>query len=302
VIILRVKYRKLLPFILPALLIYMTFIIYPFAYSFFLSFFSWNGVGEKIFVGIKNFKEMLFGNYSKEFFNALGHNIYIFIMLTIFELGLGFVIATLLATNIKGRRVFQTIAYLPNIISMVLVGFIWSMMLNPQWGLINQFLRTIGLGFLAKPWLGDPNTALNTIIFVNIWRNVGFYVLVMLAAIIDIPPELFEAAYMDGASNWKVVWRIIFPLTVPTFQTLVVLLFIWSFNIFDVVYALEGVQAGPFRSTDVLGTLFYRTAFGGLGSAATDLGLGAAVAVLIFMMVIPLSLLYVFLVERRSKR
>ena len=122
----------------------------------------------------------------------------------------------------------------------------------------------------------------------------------LLAAIIDIPPELFEAAYIDGASNWKVVWQIIFPLTIPTFQTLTVLLFIWSFNIFDIVYALEGVQAGPFRSTDVLGTLFYRTAFGGLGSAATDLGLGAAVAVLIFIMVIPLLLLYIYMVERRS--
>ncbi|MCD6545345.1 MAG: sugar ABC transporter permease [Thermotogae bacterium] len=298
----KTKYYKLLPFILPALLIYLTFIIYPFGYSFFLSFFSWSGVGEKIFVGLKNFREMLFGNYSKEFFNALKHNIYIFFMLTVFELGFGFFIATLLITNIRGRRIFQTVAYLPNIVSMVLVGFIWSMLLNPQWGLINQILRTAGFSSLAKPWLGDPNTALNTIIFVNIWRNVGFYILVLLAAIIDIPPELFEAAYIDGASNWKVVWQIIFPLTIPTFQTLTVLLFIWSFNIFDIVYALEGVQAGPFRSTDVLGTLFYRTAFGGLGSAATDLGLGAAVAVLIFIMVIPLSLLYVYMVERRSRR
>ncbi|RKX50432.1 MAG: sugar ABC transporter permease, partial [Thermotoga sp.] len=119
---------------------------------------------------------------------------------------------------------------------------------------------------------------------------------------LDIPKELFEAAYMDGASNWQIVRKVIFPLTVPTFQTLLVLLFIWSFNIFDIVYALEGVQAGPYRSTDVLGTLFYRTAFGGLGSSRTDLGLGAAVSVLIFLIVIPVSILYVRMVERRSER
>ena len=298
----KVRFRKLLPFVIPAFSIYTLLVVYPFIYSFYLSFFSWSGVGAKKFVGLQNFKDMLFGSYSHEFFNAFWHNVYFFIMLSIFEVGLGFIIALMLATRIRGHRVFQTVVYMPNIISMVLVGFIWSMLLNPQWGLINQTLKAIGLGKLARPWLGDARTALNTIIAVNVWRHIGFYVLVMLAAILDIPKELFEAAYMDGASNWQIVRKVIFPLTVPTFQTLLVLLFIWSFNIFDIVYALEGVQAGPYRSTDVLGTLFYRTAFGGLGSSRTDLGLGAAVSVLIFLIVIPVSILYVRMVERRSER
>ncbi|MFN4191191.1 MAG: carbohydrate ABC transporter permease, partial [Pseudothermotoga sp.] len=119
---------------------------------------------------------------------------------------------------------------------------------------------------------------------------------------LNISPDLIEAAYIDGANNWKISWRIIFPLTVPTFRTLLILLFIGSFNVFDMIYALTGVQAGPFRSTDVLGTVFYRTAFGGLGSAYTDMGLGAAVTVFIFMIVMPMSILYVYLVERRDRR
>ncbi|RKX54768.1 MAG: sugar ABC transporter permease [Thermotoga sp.] len=298
----KVKIRYMLLFSTPAILLYTIFVIYPFIYSFILSFYNWPGVGPKIFVGLKNFRDILTGPFGAEFRNALFHNIYFFIMVSILELGLGFLIAVLLTTNIKGKRLFQTLAYLPNVISMVLVGFIWNMMLNPQWGLINQILKSVGLGALAKPWLGDPSLAFNTIILVNVWRHLGFYVLVFIASIINIPPDLIDAAYIDGASNFQIVRYVIFPLTVPTFQTLLILLFIWSFNVFDIVYALEGVQAGPFRSTDVLGTLFYRTAFGGLGSSRMDFGLGAAIAVLIFVMVIPVSMFYAYVIEKRRRK
>ena len=297
----KLKFRYVLLFVLPAFALYTTFVIYPFIYSFVLSFYHWPGVGKKIFVGLQNFKDILVGPFAEEFRNALWHNIYFFVMTAIFEIGLGFLIAVLLTMNIKARRFFQTIVYLPNVISMVLVGFIWNMMLNPQWGLVNKFLKTIGLGVFAKPWLGDPALALNTVIAVNVWRHLGFYVIVFVAAIVNIPPSLIDAAYIDGANTFRIIRHIIFPLTVPTFRTLLILLFIWSFNVFDIIYALEGVQAGPFRSTDVLGTLFYRTAFGGLGSSRMDFGLGAAIAVIIFVMVVPLSMFYAYLVEKRGR-
>ncbi|HRX66036.1 sugar ABC transporter permease [Mesotoga sp.] len=297
----QIKLRYLLVFILPALILYSVFIIYPLFDSLILSFFSWSGVGPRTFVGLKNFQTLFSGSFSKELFNAFFHNVYFFIMLTILELGLGFLIALMLASKIKGAGVFRVITYIPNMIPLVLVGFMWVLFLNPQAGLVNQLLRTVGLGSLAQPWLGQANTALTTIILVNVWRNLGFYVLVILAAILDISPELIEAAYIDGANNWRITWRIIFPLAFSTFRTLAILLFIWSFNIFDMVYALEGVQAGPYRSTDVLGTLFYRTAFGGLGSGAVDMGLGASVTVFIFAIVMPVSILYVFIVEKRQR-
>ncbi|MGE0032872.1 MAG: carbohydrate ABC transporter permease, partial [Pseudothermotoga sp.] len=190
---------------------------------------------------------------------------------------------------------------MPNMIPLVIVGFMWNLFLNPQIGLVNNFLNLVGLKSLARPWLGDPSTAFLSIILVNTWRHLGFYVLVILAAILNIPPDLIEAAYIDGANNRKIASKIVFPLVLPTFRTLLILLFIGSFNVFDMVYAMTGVQAGPFRKTDVLGTVFYRTAFGGLGSAYTDMGLGAAVTVFIFTIVMPLSILYVFLVERRER-
>ncbi len=297
----KIKAKYIALFALPALILYITFVIYPFIYSFILSFYKWPGAGARTFIGLKNFKDILFGPFGSEFRNALGHNVYYFIMVTIFELGLGFLIAVFLVSITTGKRFFRTMVYLPNVISMVLVGFIWNMMLNPQIGLVNQVLRHIGLSHLARPWLGDPALALNTVIAVNVWRNLGFYVLVFMASILAIPRDLIEAAYIDGASDNQIVRKIIFPLTVPTFQTLSILLFIWTFNVFDIVYALEGVQAGPFRKTDVLGTLFYRTAFGGLGSSRADFGLGAAVAVLIFFIVMPLSLIYAYIVDRRSQ-
>ena len=297
----KIKARYIALFALPALILYLTFVIYPFLYSFILSFYQWPGAGARVFIGLKNFKDILFGTFGGEFRNALGHNIYYFITVTVLELGLGFLIAIFLVSITKGKQFFRTMVYLPNVISMILVGFIWSMMLNPQIGLVNQVLRHIGLGKLAQPWLGAPNLALNTVIMVNVWRNLGFYVLVFMASILSIPRSLIEAAYIDGAPDRKIVTKIIFPLVIPTFQTLSILLFIWTFNVFDIVYALEGVQAGPFRKTDVLGTLFYRTAFGGLGSSRADFGLGAAVAVIIFVIVMPLSLTYAYIVDRRSK-
>lgn len=295
----KLERKYVLLFLGPPLVLYTVFVIYPLFSSLALSFFSWPGVGDKEFVGLRNFEMLFVGPFSREVFNALSHNVYFFVLASVLELGLGFIIALMLSSKIKRIGAFRTIIYIPNMIPLVLVGFMWSLFLNPQIGFVNQLLKALGLGSLARPWLGDPNVALTTVVLVNVWRNVGFYILVILAAIQSIPPDLIEAAYIDGASNWKLIQKVIFPLVVPTFRTLLILLFIWSFNTFDLIYALEGVQAGPFRSTDVLGTLFYRTAFGGLGSAFVDMGLGAAVTVFIFCLVMPLSVLYVYRIERR---
>ncbi|MBO8167445.1 MAG: sugar ABC transporter permease [Thermotogae bacterium] len=294
--------RYLLLFVLPALILYTLFIVYPLINSLFLSLYSWPGVGKKTFVGLDNFRKVFSaGSFRNEVFNAFWHNVYFYFLAALIEIGVGFFIALMLASKIKGARMFRNIVYIPNMIPLVLVGFMWSLYLNPQVGLVNQFLKLIGLGGLAQSWLGQESTALTTIILVNAWRNIGFYVLVLLAAILDINPSLLEAAYIDGASNWKIIWRIIFPLSFSTVRTLAILLFIWSFNVFDMIYALEGVQAGPYRSTDVLGTLFYRTAFGGLGSSAIDMGLGATITVFIFAIIMPVSILYVYLVEKRQR-
>jgi raffinose/stachyose/melibiose transport system permease protein len=288
--------------IVPAVLLYTFLVAYPFVSSLGLSFFDWAGIGPKKFIGFDNYRNILGGFMKTEFFRALGHNIVFFFWSLLLSVIPGLLFAFLLAANMKGTKFLKVVFFFPNTLAIVVVGFLWGLLLNPQWGLVNQLLKIIGLGALAKPWLGDTKLALPTIIFVTAWRGLGFYILVYLAAILGVDREMTEAARIDGATELQIAARIVFPHLWPIIATTSMLKFIWTFNIFDIVYAMEGTQGGPAGSTDVLGTLFYRIAFGGLGSSQTGMGLGAAVVTLIFVMVLPVSVFYVFVLEKRVER
>ncbi len=284
----------------PAVILYSVFIAYPFINSLLLSFYDWPGIGPKIYVGLSNYKNVLTGYMSSEFFRALGHNVRFFLLNWSLSMLLGLGLALALAAGLKGTRILKVIFFLPNTLSIVIVGFLFGLLLNPQWGIINQTLRVLGLENLARPWLGDTKTALPTIILVSVWHGLGFYVLVFLSSILGLNRSLFEAARIDGAGEFQIILKIILPQLVPIISTLTMLKVIWTFNVFDIVYAMTGVQAGPAGSTDVLGTLFYRIAFGGLGSSEVGMGLGATVVTLIFLIVFPVSIIYVFTVEKRA--
>lgn len=284
--------------VLPALTIYGAFIIFPFLNSIRYSFYEWSGIGPMKFIGLGNYQTIFFGVLREYFFRAIRHNLFAFLinfgLQTIFGLGL----ALALYTVTKGSNVYKTIFFIPNTLSTVIVGFLWNLLLNPQWGMINRFLEMIGWGFLAKPWLGDSKLALPTILVVSAWRGMGFPILVYLAALLAIPEELVEAARIDGAKGYQVIHRIYFPLILPTMFTLMTLSFIWTFNMFDLIFALQGASAGPNYATDVLGTLFYRITFGGMGATATGMGLGAAIAVVTFAILLPVS----YVLNRISRR
>jgi raffinose/stachyose/melibiose transport system permease protein len=283
----------------PAVALYTLFVAYPFVSSLALSFYDWPGIGPKTWVGFQNYSNVLTGFMSAEFYRAFWHNVVFFVWSLILSVVPGLFFAFLLAAAMKGTGWLKVVFFFPNTLSIVVVGFLWSLLLNPQWGLVNQLFKAAGLGFLARPWLGDIKLALPTIIAVTAWRGLGFYVLVYLAAIIGVEREEAEAARIDGATEIQIALRIVLPHLLPIIATTSILKFIWTFNIFDIVYAMEGTQGGPAGSTDVLGTLFYRIAFGGLGSSQTGMGLGATVVTLIFLVVFPVSLLYVFVLERR---
>ncbi len=288
--------------IVPALLLYAVFIAYPFFSSLFLSFFKWPGIGPKIFVGLDNYKNVLSGYMSREFYRALGHNFYFLFLNWTLSIIPGIILALSLAAGLRGSDVFKTIFFIPNTLSIVIVGFLWALLLNPQWGMINQVLKAIGLDSLAKPWLGDTKLALPTIIVITGWRGMGFYVLTFLAAIVGIDRSMLEAGRIDGAKERQIIFRLVLPQMIPIITTVTILKIIWSFNIFDIIFAMEGTQGGPAGSTDVLGTLFYRIAFGGLGSSQVGMGLGAAVVTLIFLIVFPVSVLYIYIIEKREIR
>ena len=283
--------RAFLVLLLPALVIYLTLVIYPFLNSLRTSLYDWKGIGAMKFVGLENFKRLLFiSPYRDDFFNALKHNGIFFFLSLLMKIVCGLLVSLILAQKLKGASIFRTIYFVPITLSMTVVGYLWGLLLNPQWGVVNKLLTLVGLGKFALSWLGDPSLALPTVVGVHAWRSIGFVVVILHAAILSIPNELFDSARIDGASRFQYARRITLPLLLPTILTVTTLEFIWSMDVFDIIYALTGTAGGPYHSTDVLGLLFYRTAFGGFSGSATEMGMGAAIAVLMFLIILPVSL------------
>jgi raffinose/stachyose/melibiose transport system permease protein len=286
----------------PGLIMYLAFIIWPFANTIYVSFFNWSGLGPlDDFVGLDNYTN-LFNRIpiKNQFSNALRNTGQVFVLSVVLSTFVGLAFALILSRKIPGSRVYQALFFMPNTLSVVVVGFLWNLLLNPQFGAVNAVLRGVGLDSLARPWLGDADFALPSIVAVNAWANMGFPILIFLAAILGIPSDLIEAARLDGANELRIIRTIVIPLLMPTLVTLVVLTFISSVNTFELVFAMEGSEGGPFFATDVLGTLFYRMAFGGVGGiyAGTGLGGAAALATLMLLIVLPVSV-FVIIYQRK---
>lgn len=278
----------------PALILYLVFKIYPFLSSIVLGFYRWSGVpgSPKVWVGLENYARILFREpFATMFWRAFGHNLVVFGLLLVWSTGLGVLFAWLITQVRIGSSFYKTVIFMPNTISVAVTGFLWSLLLNPQFGAINFALRQAGLGFLALPWLGDSRLALPTVIAVQVWHGLGFPMLVSLAAILGVPKDVLEAASVDGANRGQQFWKITFPIILPNVLNLMALNFTGAFGLFEIVFVMQGAEAGPFYATDLLGTLFYRTAFGGTGATASGMGLGAALAVISFLIVLPVSLL-----------
>ncbi len=283
--------------LMPGLFMYLLFTIWPFMNSIRMSFYDWSGVGPMTdFVGLDNYVQIFTRPpFNRQFYNALGHNFQVFLLSTVLSTFVGLVFALILSHKVRGSRLYQILYFMPNTLSVVVVGFLWNLLLNPQFGAVNASLRAINLDGLARPWLGDPALALPTIVAVSAWAHMGFPLLIFLAAIIEIPADLTEAARIDGASELRVMRSIVLPLLRPVMLAMIALNFIASFNAFELIWAMEGATGGPFFATDVLGTFFYRVAFGGMGSTFTGMGLGAAIATIMLLIVLPVSVLVIAL-------
>jgi raffinose/stachyose/melibiose transport system permease protein len=268
-------------FVLPGLLFFFSVMIFPAVFALGISLTSWSGLGTKFqFVGLANFTKAL---SHWPFYRAALNNLYIFISILAFQHTVGLFIAVQLNEKPRFMQFYRTVLFLPVIISLVSTGFIWTLMLSSNIGFINPLLKDLGLGFLARNWLSDPATALPTVIAVTAWNSLGWSVVLYLAGLQNIPEELKQAAQIDGANGWQVFWRVIFPLLSPSFTSLTVLTFIGTFRTFDVVYVLTGPLGSPAYRTDVLGTLIYRTAFGGSGFSNSDIRMSFAIAMALIL-------------------
>lgn len=285
-------------FTLPAFVLYGLLIVVPLLTAFYYGFFRWEGTQRAGFAGLGNYQEVL-TRYplGDEIPVALWHNVLFFAGTMAIQNTVGLGLAVMLYRNPRFKRFFQTVFSLPYLISPLIVGYLWSLLLSPSFGPVNYVLQTVGLDSWARPWLGDPGTALPVLILVNAWQWIGGPMLIFLAALGGIPKELEEAASLDGASSARAFWSVRFPLLMPAVGVITVLTFIGCFNIFDLVYALGGSDGGPGGAMDVLGLLYYRTAFEGGTNA---IGESSALAMMIFVLIFGVAIVLERFLRRRE--
>jgi raffinose/stachyose/melibiose transport system permease protein len=297
------RWRKAIWFLLPAFLLYTIFMVYPLVSALADSLYQWEGTARRDFAGTGNFSS-LFTTFplNRELWPAFWHTIVFFAGTMVVQNTFGLLVAILLFELPIARRFLRTVYTVPYLIGGLVVGYLWSLLLSPTFGPLNAFLNGVGLDALARPWLGDPATALPTVILVNAWQYIGFPVLLFGAALAGLPPEFSEAARVDGANAWQRFRKVTLPLLLPSIGVVSILTFIGSMNTFELVYSLEGAQGnqptGPGGATDVLGLIFYRVAFqeGGVNA----IGQSSALAVLLFLFTFGIAVVANRVVRRRE--
>jgi raffinose/stachyose/melibiose transport system permease protein len=289
-------------FLLPAVLVYSAIMIFPLFATLQQSLFALKG-DTAVFVGFENFRKLFEDpNWSVQFWNALRNNIWFFIVNMCVQNPIGILLAALLSSKkLRFRAFYRTAIFIPTILSFVIVGFVWQLILSPLWGVAPYLLSLVGLQSLFAPWLGEQAYALTTLALVSVWQFIGIPMLLIYAALLSIPDEILEAAECDGLSGFAQFRKVKLPLIWPTIGLVSILTFVGNFNAFDLVYVMQGALAGPNFSTDILGTLLYRTFFG-FQLQQGDPYMGAAVATVMFLIILGGVGLYLFTVQRRLLR
>lgn len=271
-------------YLLPALILYVVFMAWPLLDSIRLSLYTGNQ-GNRQFVGLQNYVRVFGGGEMTErYFGAFFHTWIFFFIHMLVQNVLGILFAVMLTNRtMRGRGVYQTIIFLPTTLAVLVTGYLWKLLLSPVW--TGDILEGLGLGFLAKAWLGQESTALVCVALVSCWQWVGIPTMMFVAALQGISEELIEAASIEGAHAWHLFWHIKLPLIRPVVGIVAILTFVNNFNAFDVVYAMENANGAPNYATDLIGTLFYRVGIAGQHPVAIpDPGLGAAIATITFVM------------------
>ncbi len=294
---------RVLVFVAPALLIYGCFSAFPLLDTLRLGLFSADETGVRSFSGLGNYFTILTDpQWSASFWNAMLNNIKFFGVHMLVQNPIGLVLAALLSLkDVRFAAAYRTVFFLPTLLSVVIVGFVWQLILSPLWGVSERLLTLVGLGDWFAPWLGLESSALITVSLMSVWQFVGVPMMLIYAALIAIPDDIIEAALVEGASPWRIFWQIRLPLILPTLGLVTILTFVANFNAFDLIYTVKGALAGPNYSTDLLGTLFYRTFFGYQSQVASPT-MGAAVATLMFLVILVGVAAYFLVVQRRLQR
>ncbi len=286
----RKKYQLIVPFLIPSVLLYVLFVLYPYGRSMYISLTQWRGLArEPVFIGLENFQRM-YGD--SNFWNALGNNAFYIVVLPIFTLGLAIFFAFIFTQGVPLSKFYRITYFFPQVMSVVAIGVLWSFVYHPTIGILTSVLEMIGI---AEPpvWLGNPDTVLPAVAGVTVWHQVGFYMILFLAAMESIPMAYYEAAMLDGANRWHLFWQITLPMIRDTLQTGIIFMMINATNMFAITQTMT--EGGPSRSSEVLSTFLYNEAF-----INSNFGYGTAVAVTLFFITLFISVVLSRLLSQES--
>lgn len=277
----RRPFLTALPYLLPAVALYGYFIAYPMLDSIRLSFYTWSGFRTETpeFVGLDNYRRLFTAD--PVFWKAFGNSVIWVVLSLLIPMVLGLLLALALNRRIVGRNLMRSVIYIPAVFASITVAAMWRWIYNPTLGLVNQGLEAVGLGDWAQSWLGDPKIALYSVFAASVWQAVGFPMVLFLAGLQSVPPELVDAAKIDGAGTWQVFRNVTLPALRPTTVVVVILTIINSLKVFDLIVGMTG--GGPAQSTQVLALWSYTQSF-------TNHSFGAGGAVATVLLVLSLCL------------
>ncbi|WP_284266237.1 carbohydrate ABC transporter permease [Roseicyclus amphidinii] len=289
-------------FLAPAVLVYTAVMIFPLFNTLRLALYT-RIEQERVFVGLENFRTLFFDPiWAEQFWNALGNNFWFFLIHMLVQNPIGVALAAILShPRLRFAALYRSAIFIPTILSFVVVGFAWKLILSPIWGIAPSMMEAVGLGALFRPWLGLEGSALTTLALVSVWQFVGIPMMLIYAALLTIPEEILEAGEVDGVTGMAAFWKIKLPLILPSIGIISILTFVGNFNAFDLIYAAQGALAGPDFSTDILGTFMYRTFFG-FQLQLGDPHMGSAIAGAMFAIILVGVCIYLFGIQTRLRR
>ena len=276
-------------FLLPALGLYILSVVYPTIRSVYLSFFDWNGILPKTYIGVKNYVSLLTND--KIFWIALKNNVFWIVLTVCFTVTVSLILALALNREFRGRTFYRAIFYVPYMFSWIVVGIIWKWMYNPNMGFINEFLRLIGLDNLTRNCLAEKNIAIYCIYVAALWQGVGQPMVYFISGLSAIPEDILEAARIDGAGKFSMFFNITLPMLKETFVVVLATLIIASMKVYDIVYTMTG--GGPANATQTLASYMYSQTF-----KYNKLGKGSAIASIMLVIMLFVIVPYVIFTSR----
>ncbi|MCX7940887.1 MAG: sugar ABC transporter permease [Endomicrobia bacterium] len=278
-------------YVLPAILMFAIFTIYPFIKTFQLSVYEWDGISPTMkFVGLKNYLEIF---SDRLFWNSMLNAGIITLLALTFQNMLALLLAVIIDRGVKFDKFFRTVYFIPPILSGVVVGLVWKWIYDGNYGILNTILTHIGLEKYTTSWLSNPRTASVSVAVVHMWKGFGWGFVILLAGLQTIPRELYEAAAIDGADSFKQFWYVTAPLMLPIFFVVSVLTILGTMQIFDLIYSMT--RGGPAGATEVPISYIYRY------MANNELGYATAMAVIFGLVLFTLSILQIKISRKLRK-